>query len=80
MRQIFQLGQGSLGLEDTDFYNNETAITAAYLQFMIDLATLLTNNTSAIQADVQDIYAFEKNISQVIPLQCFLIFDHMYTL
>jgi membrane metallo-endopeptidase-like protein 1 len=59
-----ELGQGSLGLEDTEYYNNETAIEAAYRQFMIDLATLLTNNTSAIQADVQDIYAFEKNISQ----------------
>ncbi len=33
---------------------------------MTDLASALTNDTSAIQADVQEIYAFEKNISQVI--------------
>jgi len=35
---------------------------------MFDLASALTNVSSPeiIQADVQDIYAFEKNISQVI--------------
>lgn len=32
---------------------------------MKDLATVLTNDTSAIETDVANMYAFEKNISQV---------------
>lgn len=32
---------------------------------MIDLASALTNQTAGIAGDVQDIYTFEKNISQV---------------
>jgi hypothetical protein len=43
----------------------------AYRQFMNDLATALTNDTSAIAADVQDIFDLEKNISQVISLPDF---------
>jgi hypothetical protein len=45
---------------------------------MINLASALTNDTSAIQADVSNIYAFEKNISQVISLSSFLIFNNIY--
>ncbi len=77
LKKIFQLGQGSLGLQETDYYNNETDITAAYRQFMTDLASALTNKTSAIATDVAAIYALEKNISQVTPFQifrCFIIF------
>jgi hypothetical protein len=35
---------------------------------MTDLASALTNDTSAIAADVRDIFELERNISQVIPL------------
>ncbi len=77
LKKIFQLGQGSLGLQETEYYNNETDITAAYRQFMTDLASALTNETSAIGTDVLLMYLLEKNISQVIPFQifrCFIIF------
>ncbi|CAF2095989.1 unnamed protein product [Rotaria magnacalcarata] len=59
-----ELGQGTLGLQETEYYNNETDITAAYRQFMTDLAMALTNETSTIANDVSAIYSFEKNISQ----------------
>ncbi|CAF3975020.1 unnamed protein product [Adineta steineri] len=60
-----ELGQGTLGLQETEYYNNETAITAAYRQFMIDLASALTNNSmAAIKTDVDEIFALEKIISQ----------------
>ena len=63
---ILQLGQGTLGLQETEYYDNETDITVAYRQFMTDLASALTNETSTIDNDVCDMYTFEKNISQVI--------------
>ncbi|CAF4671252.1 unnamed protein product, partial [Rotaria magnacalcarata] len=47
-----ELGQGTLGLQETEYYNNETDITAAYRQFMTDLAMALTNETSTIANDV----------------------------
>jgi membrane metallo-endopeptidase-like protein 1 len=59
-----EIGQGSLGLQEREYYNNETAITAAYRQFMRDLSTQLANDTSMIEADVLGIYLLEKNISQ----------------
>ncbi|CAF1189094.1 unnamed protein product [Rotaria sp. Silwood1] len=59
-----ELGQGTLGLQETEYYNNETDITLAYRQFMADLATALTNDTSAIITDVIAMYLLEKNISQ----------------
>jgi hypothetical protein len=37
----------------------------AYRQFMVDLASALTNETSMIEQDVRDIYEFEKEISKV---------------
>jgi len=74
LKKIFQLGQGSLGLLETDYYNNETDITAAYRQFMTDLASALTNETSTIGTDVLLIYLLEKNISQVIAFQIFRCF------
>ncbi|CAF4938123.1 unnamed protein product, partial [Rotaria sp. Silwood1] len=58
------LGQGSLGLQEREYYNIETDVTAAYRQFMNDFASQLTNETSSIAADVLAIYLFEKNISQ----------------
>ena len=65
MKKIFQIGQGGLGLTDKDYYINDTGINLAYRQFMKDLATALTNETSAIDGDVADMYTLEKNISQV---------------
>jgi len=38
---------------------------------MTDLASALTNDTSAIAVDVQDIFDLERNISQVISLPNF---------
>ncbi len=37
----------------------------AYQNFIQDLATALTNDTSTIEQDVKDIFEFEKNISMV---------------
>jgi ABC-type lipoprotein release transport system permease subunit len=76
---LFQLGQGDLGLEETEYYN-KTDVTTAYRQFMTDLATLLTNDTSAIQTDVQDIFELERNISQVIYLSRILIIFILYSI
>ncbi|CAF1295890.1 unnamed protein product, partial [Rotaria sordida] len=59
-----ELGQGTLGLQETEYYNNETDITRAYRQFMHDLASELTNDTGAIDTDVIAMYLLEKNISQ----------------
>jgi len=59
-----ELGQGTLGLEETDYYMNDTAITKAYQDFMTNLALALANDTSAIANDVHDMYQFEKNIAQ----------------
>jgi len=59
-----ELGQGTLGLQETEYYNNETDITKAYREFMRDLALQLTNETSAIETDVLSMFLFEKNISQ----------------
>ena len=50
-------------MEETEYYN-KTDVVDAYRQFMTDLASALTNNTSTIAADVQDIFELEKNISQ----------------
>lgn len=60
-----ELGQGTLGLQETEYYNNETAITEAYRQFMRDLAAELSNDTSAITNDVRDMFLLEKAIAQV---------------
>jgi len=60
-----ELGQGSLGLQETEYYQNETDITIAYRQFMTDLAGVLTNDSMAISNDVMAMYLFEKDIAQV---------------
>ena len=61
----FQLGQGEIGLENKDYYKTETPVTAAYRQFMRDLAKALATDSSMIDQDVTDIYEFERNIAQV---------------
>ncbi|UJR20406.1 hypothetical protein I4U23_023537 [Adineta vaga] len=59
-----ELAQGTLGLQETEYYNNETAITEAYRQFMRDLAGALSNDTSAITNDARDMFLLEKSIAQ----------------
>ena len=63
---IVQLGQGTLGLQESDYYMNETDITLAYRQFMTDLATAMTNDTLTITNDVLAMYLFEQDIAKVI--------------
>ncbi|CAF3611902.1 unnamed protein product [Rotaria sp. Silwood1] len=58
------IGQGSLGLPQRQYYAKETNITIAYRQFIYSLAEALTNDTSMINQDVNEIYDFEKNISK----------------
>ena len=59
------MGQGDLGLGQKQYYMSETRVTSAYRQFMTDLAKSLTNDTSAIDQDVIDIFEFEKMIATV---------------
>ncbi|CAF0789680.1 unnamed protein product [Adineta steineri] len=58
------MGQGSLGLSARSYYINETEITQAYRQYMKNIALALTNDTSIIDNDINDIFEFEKTISQ----------------
>ncbi|CAF1051487.1 unnamed protein product [Adineta ricciae] len=61
-----RVSQSDLALEQRTRYDNETSVTNAYRQFIYDLASLLTNvtNTTQLQQDVDDIFAFEKDISR----------------
>lgn len=59
-----ELGQGTLGLQESEYYTNETVITAAYRQFMTDLATAMTNDTLTITNDVLAMYLFEQEIAK----------------
>ncbi|CAF2118844.1 unnamed protein product [Rotaria magnacalcarata] len=60
---FIRISQSDLALEQRQYYVNETKLTNAYRQFMHDLAASLTNDTTAIDNDVQDMYEFEKKIS-----------------
>lgn len=60
-----KLGQGTLGLENREYYENHSDITTAYRQFMIDFASLLTNDSHTIVNDVYSVYLLEKQISEV---------------
>ncbi|UJR32874.1 hypothetical protein I4U23_020335 [Adineta vaga] len=59
-----EVGQSDLGLGQRQYYMNESKITIAYRRFMFDLATALTNETTLIEKDVNDIYEFEKEIAK----------------
>lgn len=61
----FQVGQGDLGLGQRNYYVNDTPVNAAYQKFMRDLAMALANDTTMVEQDVKDMYAFEKNLAQV---------------
>ncbi|CAF1139433.1 unnamed protein product [Rotaria sordida] len=55
--------QSDIALEQRTNYDNEK-ITTAYQNFIRDLAVALRNDTTGVNADVADIYNFEKNISK----------------
>ncbi|CAF1121062.1 unnamed protein product [Rotaria sp. Silwood1] len=59
-----EIGQGDLGLGERQYYTSETNITEAYRRFMRDLTTALANNPSWIDNDVDNIFEFEKKISE----------------
>ncbi|CAF1088486.1 unnamed protein product [Rotaria sordida] len=58
-----RIAQSDLGLEQRQYYLNETKLTLAYKQFMYDLAMSLTNDTTMVDKDARDIYEFEKKIA-----------------
>ncbi|CAF4111817.1 unnamed protein product [Rotaria sp. Silwood2] len=55
--------QSDIALEQRSNYDNEK-ITNAYQNFIRDLASALTTDTTMVNADVTSIYNFEKNISR----------------
>jgi membrane metallo-endopeptidase-like protein 1 len=61
-----RISQNSLALGDRNYYFNENDVTRAYQQFMGDLALALTNDTSMIEDDVNDIYTFEQTIARFV--------------
>ncbi|CAF1075040.1 unnamed protein product [Adineta ricciae] len=58
-----RVGQSELGLEQRQYYLNESQATRAYRQFINDLALALSNDSTTIEDDVRDIYEFEKKIA-----------------
>jgi membrane metallo-endopeptidase-like protein 1 len=60
------VGQGLLGLPSRHYFETDTNVTIAYQELMRTLATALmtTNDTSLFESDLQEMYNFEKNISQ----------------
>ncbi|CAF3338801.1 unnamed protein product [Rotaria socialis] len=58
------IGQSDIGLGQRQYYSNESKITVAYREFIRDLAKELSDNTSMVDTDVNDIFAFEKEIAK----------------
>ncbi|CAF1440312.1 unnamed protein product [Adineta ricciae] len=58
------VSQSSLGLVDRSYYMNDTQINQAYRDYMKNLASALTNETSMIEHDIIDMYDFEKQIAE----------------
>ncbi|CAF4325640.1 unnamed protein product, partial [Adineta steineri] len=69
---VLTIGAGDLGLGQQEYYMNEPKITMAYRQYMFDLASILSNDTSTIEQDVNDVYKLEKELANVIHLIFFL--------
>ncbi|CAF3792998.1 unnamed protein product [Rotaria sp. Silwood1] len=61
---FIEVYQSNLALEQRTNYDQETKLTMAYRKFITDLALALTNDSTMISTDVDDIYNFEKNISK----------------
>ncbi|CAF4001934.1 unnamed protein product [Adineta steineri] len=61
---VLKIGRGDLGLGKPEYYMNESKITMAYRQYMFDLASILSNDTSTIEQDVNDVYKLEKEFAK----------------
>ncbi|CAF2099472.1 unnamed protein product [Rotaria magnacalcarata] len=59
-----EIGQGDLGLGQKQYYTTETNITVAYRQFMRDIAKSLADDVSMVDIDINDMFDFEKTISE----------------
>ncbi|CAF2049942.1 unnamed protein product [Rotaria magnacalcarata] len=58
------IGQSDIGLGQRQYYSNESKITIAYREFIRDLAKELSDDTSMVDTDVNEIFAFEKEIAK----------------
>ncbi|CAF4126552.1 unnamed protein product [Adineta steineri] len=58
-----RIGQADLGLSQQEYYMNESIIML-YRRYMFELASILSNDTSTIEQDVNDMYEFEKEIAK----------------
>ena len=78
--RFIQVSQSDLGLERRHFYQNDSKIAKAYLQFMQDLAMSLTSDKSIVSKHVEEIYNFEKKLAEVTKTKFFgekpNCFDH----
>ncbi|CAF1405819.1 unnamed protein product [Adineta steineri] len=61
---VLKIGRGDLGLGKPEYYMNESKTTMAYRQYMFDLASILSNDTSTIEQDVNDVYKLEKEFAK----------------
>ncbi|CAF4117161.1 unnamed protein product, partial [Adineta steineri] len=59
-----KISQSDLGLGEREYYMNESKITVAYRRYMFDLASVLSNDTSTIEQDVNDMFEFEKELAK----------------
>jgi predicted metalloendopeptidase len=62
----FEIGQSNLGLEDRSYYQSESDVTIAYRHFIRNLALAMSNTTTTIDDDVNEIFEFEKTFAKVI--------------
>lgn len=58
------IGQGSLGLPQRRYFENETDVTIAYRNLIRNLAKELSTSTTTIETDINEMFQFEKDISQ----------------
>lgn len=61
-----RLGQSGLALGSRENYFSESDVTRAYREFIRKLARALTNDTSMIDKDVNEIYTFEQTIARFV--------------
>ncbi|CAF4177876.1 unnamed protein product [Adineta steineri] len=59
-----KISQSDLGLGEREYYMNESKITVAYRRYIFDLASILSNDTSTIEQDVNDMFEFEKELAK----------------
>ncbi|CAF1253776.1 unnamed protein product [Adineta steineri] len=61
---VLTIGAGDLGLDKPEYYMNESKTTMAYRQDMFDSASTLSNDTSTVKQDVNDVYKLEKELAK----------------